>query len=106
MVEFRKIKVPFVSQMIGYSISYENIFGIQQITTNRLAKEKEQWGNTTTTVFFPIIDDYGYYGSLIVIFIFVLFTQYVFVRIFRTPFKTIWDLFHLEKPPALLVVMF
>lgn len=90
----RKFEVPFISQAIGYSLSYENITGIRRV--NQLSrKEREKflpWANTTTTVFFPIIDDYGKTGAYVVIGVFVIITQFLFLRLFNKGVTSIWSL--------------
>jgi len=86
-------KVPFVSQILG-EFSIRSLLDIPvTLLPYRPDNLYGGWSGTTSTVFINIYDDYGYTWSFFIILLFVLASQFFFIRMFRIPSKRIMFLF-------------
>ena len=93
---FTMFSVPVVSQLLGTPISIQAAFNLYAPNTIlrglELKKANALWTNTTGTVYILLYEDFGYWGTFIAIFIFVIITQWIFNSIFlkkRTSFLPI-----------------
>jgi hypothetical protein len=79
--------VPIVSQLLGTPISIQNVFNLYApniiIRSSELMRTGALWESTTATVYFLLFEDWGYWGTFIAIFIFVVLTQMIFNNIFH-----------------------
>jgi oligosaccharide repeat unit polymerase len=91
---FTKFELPFVSQAINYPLSIEgilNVFNLELWESEYLYVDEKNvmFINATTTIFFPIIDDYGFYGALLFITLLVLVSQYAYNKIVNNSYRSI-----------------
>jgi oligosaccharide repeat unit polymerase len=78
--------IPVLSQLMGTPISIQNAFKLDAPNTVLRSQERKKagamWVNTTATVYFNLYEDFGYVGTFIVIFIFVIISQITFNSVF------------------------
>ncbi len=88
--------VPVISQLSGVSVSLYNLFNLKYFDTVKgtmEAKKKDRMGfSITATVFIYMVKDFGYYGTFIITFLFVGFTQKLFERLFLHKNKSFWSI--------------
>jgi oligosaccharide repeat unit polymerase len=77
------LEIPFLSQLL-FPISINSLInGSGQFeVSKRDMGNYAGWIRTTSTVFLLIYDDYCYFFSFIIIFLFVSISQYLFIRLF------------------------
>jgi hypothetical protein len=76
-------KVPILSQLTSTPLSIQNAFNLYEPIIIGAASEDKLWTNVTGTVYLVLFDDFGYTGTYIAIFLFVLITQSAFNNAFR-----------------------
>lgn len=82
-----KFELPYLSRIVGTSTSLGSILNIDKESKVGATEFNEMyvgWSNTTSTVFIQIYDDYGFYWSFLVIFLFVILSQYIFIKFLET----------------------
>ncbi|MDR3668335.1 MAG: O-antigen ligase [Ignavibacteriaceae bacterium] len=79
--------VPIASQLLGTPVSIQNVFDLYApniiIRSSDLMRTNALWESTTATVYLLLYEDWGYWGTFIAIFIFVIITQLIYNNIFR-----------------------
>jgi hypothetical protein len=85
---FTMFNIPVFSQLAGTPISIQSTFNLKQPNYVRAHFELESsgadWVGATTTIYFLFFDDFGYKGTFIAIFIWVLITQLIFNNVFHS----------------------
>jgi hypothetical protein len=80
------LSIPVVSQLLGTPVSIQNIFNLKSpnivLSTLQLQSSGSLWTNTTATMYFNLYQDFGYWGTFLAIFIFVVITQRIFNNVF------------------------
>lgn len=78
--------VPIFSQILGKDLSLKTLFGMKDLDTVRgtvaAIKKKKPGPSITATVFFPLYDDFGFYGVFCLTFLFVAFTERLYRNLF------------------------
>lgn len=76
-----KFNLPIASQLLKEEINLANFFNLKYVD-NHIANINAQGlyaATITATVYFILYDDFGFYGSLVIIFLFTFFTQRVYI---------------------------
>jgi hypothetical protein len=85
---FTMFKIPVFSQLAGTPISIQSIFDLYKPDVVKASHERETeealWADTTATVYYLLYDDFGYGGTYIAIFVFVLISQLIFNNVFKS----------------------
>ncbi|CDN30877.1 hypothetical protein BN938_0773 [Mucinivorans hirudinis] len=75
------IRIPF-SSMLGINSGLLDVFGIEYDNLD-IYKDKAEGYYTTSTIFMPMVRDYGLYGTFLYILIVVIVTQYLFLNVIK-----------------------
>jgi hypothetical protein len=85
---FTMFKVPVFSQLAGSPVSIQSTFNLKEPNYIRAHYELESsggpWLGATATIYYLLYDDFGYKGTFIAIFIFVLISQLIFNNVFNS----------------------
>jgi hypothetical protein len=88
--------VPIISQLLGVNISLQNLFGLEYVdpvkNTVDALNNSIQAHSITPTVFYILVQDFGFYGTFISIFLFVGLTQYLYDNLFLKYNKSFWSI--------------
>lgn len=79
--------IPVLSQLSGQNISIKEIFNLKDTDPVKLTiknfEEDKIGASITATVYYVLFQDFGFYGTLIMIFLFVFFSQMIFEKLFQ-----------------------
>jgi len=91
-----QFNVPVISQLLGQNMSLANLFDIEYKSNVKSTQENIAAGvrgdSITATVYILLFKDFGFWGTLISIFIFVGFTQKIFERLFFRKNVDFWSI--------------
>lgn len=91
-----QFNVPVISQLTRHKISIENLFGLEYadgLKATQEAKEANIIGfSITATVYYVLYKDFGFWGTLFMIFIFVGITQKIFEQLFFKNNYNFWSI--------------
>jgi oligosaccharide repeat unit polymerase len=88
--------IPVFSQILGENLSLQNALNLKYIDPVESTLESERRGrighSITPSVYFVLYRDFGFYGTLVMIFLFVGLTQLLFKRLFYKHYNTFWSI--------------
>lgn len=93
------LEIPFAGAIGIRDVSIGDVFGVERYSMKKMVLELQDrnraFSGACSSMYLLIYDDFGYVGTFIVIFLFVVLTQLVYVKWFETPNKSFFSLYFL-----------